>query len=94
MGTFPTSKTAQKFKFRISKFGICHKIKRKYTFKCKVTDCLVHVGLQKLSLVTPFEYACMYTKINVNLKVTEKGIALKHLVFLKECRTDNQIIFN
>ena len=39
VGTFPTSKTAQNFKFRISKFGICHKMKRKYTSKCKVTDC-------------------------------------------------------
>ena len=39
VGMFPTSKTAQKFKFRISKFGIHCKMKSKYTFKCKVTDC-------------------------------------------------------
>ena len=36
---FPTTKTALKFKFRMSKFGIKCKAKRKYAFRYKVVDC-------------------------------------------------------
>ena len=38
-GIFPTPKTSLKFKFRISKFGIKWRMKRKYAFHCKVVDC-------------------------------------------------------
>ena len=38
-GIFATPKTSLKFKFRISKFGIEQRMRRKYAFHCKVVDC-------------------------------------------------------
>ena len=38
-GVYPSARTASKYMFRLSKYGIKQKYKRKYTYKCQVDGC-------------------------------------------------------